>query len=287
MKNPYLTHIVSTLTLLHDRFLSGQLSVDENTALHWYRGTSMFKDALSRPIKSESKDALWTSAALLGAIAFAGIEALTPEEAWPLRPPAPSDLDWLKMSDGKKAVFKIADPMRPGSIFSRCSIDHSWMYRPIDYSHINLIGLAQDYTDLYNLGPNSTGETNPYHEAAMSQARLLGLSCTHDTLIQFMSFIGHINPGLKALLLQKDAKAMLLMACWYAMTYKYQWWINRRGLLEGKAICMYLDRYHGDNLKIQRLLQWPKREFGLAVADTRSQHVEGWCASSSTVLCVV
>jgi hypothetical protein len=243
-QNPFLTHIVLTLTLLHDSYLKGDQRIDKTTAMHLYQGTSMFKEALSKPIKSSSKDALWTSAALLGAIAFASFEAITPEEAWPLKPDCSSDLDWLKMSDGKKAVYKITDPTRPDSIFTKYSIDHSWMYRPIK-------------------------------------------SFNSSNLIEFMSFIGHIKSELKALLLQKDAKAMLLIVCWFAKMYKYQWWIQRRGLIEGKAICIYLDCWHGDDMRIQRLLTWPKQQFGLLPPEQMSTRTEIWCPSSTTMLAVM
>jgi hypothetical protein len=274
--------------MLHDRYLSGKLCVDEATARHWLQGTSMFKEVLSKPIANGSRDALWASAALLGCIQFAGIDARTPEEAWPLKPYCPTDLDWLKMSDGKKAVFKIADPLRPDSVFRTMKVDNSWCYRPINYDRENLMNVTRDFADLFSLGPNSTGENNPYHLAALAQARTIGVDCTQDTLIEFMSFIGQVKPELMALLHRKDPKALLLVVCWYAKVYKYQWWIQRRGLLEGRAICIYLDRYHGDDSRIQRLLQWPKKQFGLPTWEETAKPATAWsCPNSSTVLCVV
>ena len=44
---------------------------------------------------------MWASTAILGASAFASIEATKAEEAWPLHVPGISDLDRLKMSGGK------------------------------------------------------------------------------------------------------------------------------------------------------------------------------------------
>lgn len=81
------------------------------------------------------KDALWGAAALLGAATFASLDTydtstLHSAACWPFDHPysenevaiagvvaGPDPLCWLKMSDGKREVWKIANPMRVGSIF--------------------------------------------------------------------------------------------------------------------------------------------------------------------------
>lgn len=285
--NPFLKHIIVALTLLHDRHLSGRVNISEMATLHWYRGTAMFKEALVGTISAAQKDALWASAALLSAIQFASIEACTPEEAWPLKPYCPTDLDWLKMSDGKKAIFKIADPLREDSAFRKFSFTHQTMFRPVGYTRSDLIHVTRDFTELFGIGPTSTGGNNPYHSPALALTRLLGVECDSMTAIEFFAFIGHLNAEMKVLLECKDSKALLLIACWYAKIYHVQWWIAKRGYMEGRAICMYLDRYHGDDEKIQRLLEWPKAAFGLKYASSSDRPYEAWCPKSEAVLCVL
>jgi len=285
--NPFLKHIIVALTLMHDRHLSGRVDISEVATLHWYRGTSMFKDALVGAKSSAEKDALWASAALLSAIQFASIEARTPEEAWPLKPYCSTDLDWLKMSDGKKAIFKIADPLREDSAFRKFSFTHQTMFRPVGYTRKDMINVTRDFTELFGIGPTSAGGNNPYRSPALALTRLLGVECDSVTAMEFFAFIGHLNADMKLLLECKDPKALLLVACWYAKVYHIQWWIAKRGFLEGRAICMYLDRYHADDEKIQRLLEWPKAAFGLTYVSSSEQLFEAWCPKSEAVLCVL
>lgn len=248
---------------MHDRHLTGSASIEEAAALHWYRGTTLFKNALIKPVESSERDALWASAALLSCISFASIEARVPEEAWPLKAACSNDLEWLKMSDGKKAVWQIADPTRPDSCF-RSIGGHPDLYRPLTFDHEDTASVTRNFCELYDLGPSSNRTENPYYNAAMLLARLFSVRCDGDTLLEFLMFMSQLNPKLKQLLEQKEPKALLLLACWYAKIYKYQWWIYRRGLLEGQAICIYLDRYYSHAMSIQNLLQYPKMAFGLA-----------------------
>lgn len=292
---PFLQHIVITLTLLHDRHLSGVFGFDREITSHCYQGTSQFKRALMQPIKDEAKDALWASAALLGAIQMATFEARTPDEAWPLKRPDEADLDWLKMSEGKKAVFRIASPMRPESRFCRVSNGHGGApdYRPIIEKRLcgreELVGLTRDFSDLFGLGPEESAADceNPYYEPGMTLARLLHVQCDGDNILEFMGFMMHLSAEFKRLLKGRDARALLMFAFWYAKLWRGQWWLNRRGLIEGQAICLYLERFCGDDARLRRLSEWPKREFGL---ETKADDVgagSSWCSSAATVLCVV
>lgn len=287
----FLKNIVITLTLLHDRHLSETHSIDHTILSHWYKGTAKFKETLMQPLKNETRDALWASAALLGVIQFASIDVRTPLEAWPMRPSDPSDLDWLKMSEGKKAIFAMTDPLRADSAFRKMSVNHDSLFRPMiepqDCHKPNAIDLTRDFVDMFDLGPTSTRYDNPYYRAAMTLARLLHIRCDGNNILEFFGFMMHMGPELRTLLDEKDAKALLLVAYWYAKLYRGQWWLHRRGLMEGQAICMYLDKYHSDNTKLQRMLEWPKAEFGLEVLPPGRFTTPGWSADCAAVLCVV
>src|ERR1700709_114010 len=115
-------HVVQTVTAVHDRYLSTSpwSITSRQTATEFYhltRAAALFNRKLSAPIKPEDRDPLWATAALLGIIAFSSIEASTPEAAWPLKPPEPSDLEWISMSEHKMAVWEVTQPLRVGSPF--------------------------------------------------------------------------------------------------------------------------------------------------------------------------
>lgn len=196
------------------------------------------------------------------------------------------------MSDGKKAVWAIANPLRPGSSFRHVSNGHGELFRPMleprDFSREERVAMTRDFSDFFDLGPDAVDQSaNPYYTTAMGLARLLHVTCDGNNITEFFGFMMHMPPALKDLLARKDAKALLMVAYWYAKLYRYQWWLYRRGLMEGQAICMFLDKYHGGDSRLQRMLVWPKMEFGLET--TRDEGVVGsssWL-SAATVLCVV
>lgn len=88
-----------TITLMHDRHVSApfdaRLSLPE--ARNWLTSTSAFDRQLMRPLNIEQKAASWATSAIRSALVFCHIEAAHPQEAWPLQPSSPSDLDWLRL----------------------------------------------------------------------------------------------------------------------------------------------------------------------------------------------
>jgi len=263
---------------VHDRYLSdqpwGQPSHKET--FHHYHGTAIFNSMLSKPIPHEEKDAMWGAAALLGAITLASVDATTPEECWPLVAPSASDLDWLRMSDGKKEVWRLADPLREDSIW-RPSMLHQHNDDPAPQSTPGpeFETLYPILTKLYEFDESSDGNGDPYHTATSVIVRLLPMQCTHSTILYFLSFLGHMDLEYKKLLHQKDPKAMLLLAWWYAKMLGYStWWMHRRAVLECKAICIYLQRLYMQQTDIGRLLDYPKMVCGLAVSSEYARYID-------------
>lgn len=111
--HPFLMHSVQTLTVCHDRYLALHAGVSSQRtpaeAYHLARAASLFNQKLCEPIANCDKDALWATAALLGIAATSSIEASSAYEAWPLTPYADTDLDWLRMSESKSAIWELTD----------------------------------------------------------------------------------------------------------------------------------------------------------------------------------
>ena len=245
---------------MHDRYLSGasntKLSVTE--AFHWYQSTALFNGKLANPMNFSERDALWATAACLGTIAFFYLEAKTPEEAWPLKAPSPMDLNWISLSEGKSVVWKMTRSVAAKSVFEiLIPFEHTKPKPTAPIVH-GLEALPSEFIKLCGLDAASTSDNNPYYAVASGLAKSLHSDCKLTTILSFMSFLMSILPEYKELLKRKDPCALLLLAYWFAKMCQYpHWWIIRRASLEGLAICIYLQRYHGYDPDIQKLVQFP------------------------------
>jgi hypothetical protein len=264
VQNPFLMHVILTMTARHDRFLSS--SKDHATrsiaeAYHWSQGAALLNRKLSAPIRPQDRDALWAAAAILGLLSIADIEASTPWEAWPLKSSEPSDLRWMNMSHGKKAIWQATDPMRPDSIFHAMRDDYrTLMSKP---ALCEMHDMPRDFVALCQLGRTAEPTQNPYFTAVSLLTRLWHLKCTQATMTRYMQFLGFMDPAFKSLLHEKDPRALLILAYWYGPMSDSLWWMARRARLECQAICMYLELFHPHEKDIQLLLAQPKEQCGL------------------------
>ncbi|UKZ78842.1 hypothetical protein TrVFT333_006588 [Trichoderma virens FT-333] len=265
--HPFLFHYFLALSLLHDIHLSPTplpSSHDASLAFHWYQGTAILSHFLSLPspsttLSSSHRDALWICASTLGAASFASIRTQDPSAAWPLADPNPAtDLDWLKMGHGKRAVWAITDPNRPESVFHRL-LEHTPMQHPFDTSIIAPDSLPRLFYKVFNLSGTSSPETNPYHGACAILSTLWNQPINDHNVILFLSFITQIDPCYRSLIEEKDTRALLLLLYWHSIVVPQdRWWLRRRCIVEAKAIIMYLERYCADDSHILELLQVPK-----------------------------
>ena len=258
-------HGLLSLTLMHDRYLSGapdsKLSTEE--AFHWYQGTALFNNKMSSPIDPSERDAAYATAVCLGVITFFYIEAKTPEEAWPLKPPSSSDLNWLSLSEGKKTIWKYTRPLKEKTVFQTLLPLENTKPKPISTTTPGLEALPPEFIQLCGFDAMSTPDNNPYYAVAMGLAKSLHSDCMLTTILSFLAFIGSVLPEFKELLRRKDPGALLLLAYWYAKMCQFpHWWIVRRAALEGQAICIYLQRFHGSEADVQKLLRFPRMMCG-------------------------
>ncbi|KAK3700108.1 hypothetical protein LTR37_016111 [Vermiconidia calcicola] len=269
-KFPYVVHITLSLSMMHTRYITSRnpwtTTPSAKEIFHHYHGTALFNRLLSQPLEDSHRDPLWGTAALLGCITIGSIEARTAEEAWPLKRSSPEDLDWLRMSDGKKEVWRIVDPLREDSVW-RHALDYGANKDPLPYDHrVPELDLLYPWLiKIYDFDPSSSEHNeDPYYTAASILVRLLELDCNHSTIMYFLSFLGHMDVRFRQLLHDKDPKALLLLSWWYGKMCQYNvWWQSRRMVLEGQAICLYLERNHADDPDVLRLLSYPRMMTGL------------------------
>jgi hypothetical protein len=180
------------------------------------------------------------------------INAVTPEEAWPMRPSEPSDLAWLRMGDGKMSLWRLTDPTRPDSVFHSMANVFAGLFGP--FATVELDSIPPEIVELCRLDMSSTMDRNPYFVAVHTVFSILRIPNEQMNTPVVWMFIHHMQSSFKALLQQKDPIALFLLGLWYTKACFSTWWIACRSSIESKSIIMYLQRYHGDNSAIQACL---------------------------------
>jgi hypothetical protein len=218
---------------------------------HWNRGIALLSKKLSSPLHLSDRDAVWASASILGVITFASIEATTPDQAWP--PAASTSLEWLKMGQGKLALWRLVRPDRPDSIFLVL------LSRIPDISAA-LEGVPPEVLDLFDLFDlHGGGSNNPYALplAGIFPSQASGRS---SDIGQFYAMNGWMLGEFGQLVTASDPRVLVLMAHWYAESWSHgQWWIRARALMEGQATCLYLEMCFPHIAVIQNLLKGPRQ----------------------------
>lgn len=174
------------------------------------------------------------------------------------------DLNWLKISDGKKSTWNITQPMRDDCVWQPLVLyNMNMQLLPSRWAIPGIDALPFEMIELCALDAKSNTYNNPYYGAASTLAQSLNSDCMISTFLNFMAFTGDMPPDYAQLLERKDPRALLLLAYWYAKVCQYQiWWIRPRVTIECQAICIYLERHYPHETSIQRLLQYPKMMSG-------------------------
>lgn len=257
---------------MHDRHLISSPPHPPSIAelAHFTRGTALFNFKLSGPLTSSEKDAIWGAATLLGSSTLANIEGVSPEQAWPLRRPTENDLDWLRMYDGKREIWRITDPTRPDCSLRLLCEEVEKFRQEMLIIEPGLKQLPSELCRLLGLQGCTNLLYNPYRLAANILNNLMAMESSRTSILAFLSFLILMQPDFKQLVVDKDPYALILLAYWFAEFSQHNaWYVWRRSILECQAICLYLDRYHGDIDHLDLILEHPRRITGLLPCKTK------------------
>lgn len=246
-QNPYLLHAAITCASMHTRSLKGQAYQKRTPleAFHWAQASALFRDEISQNMTTCDRFALWMSAALISQIVCSAVETEDPEELWPL---SPEGMRWLPAQRGLRYFWQ----MLPQDQFRESDLDPTERCLGLPDQYPGVDGIPQPLVELCDLNELSSAKNNPYHTAVRILSTLLDRS--HSGSLRFLALINTAGPGFEALLEQRDPRALTLMAIWFGLVPESAWWIWSRAQLERKAICIYLDRYHRGDSRIQSLL---------------------------------
>lgn len=259
-------HIALGFTLMHDRHLVSSPPRPPSTAelAHFARGTALFNTKLSGTLTPSEKDAIWAAATLLGTSTLAGVDAPSPEEAWPLRKASRSDLDWLRMYDGKREIWRIADPTRPDCCLRLLCQEIEIVCQNMLMTEPGLKRLPVELCRLLGLHGHANHVSNPYRFPASILNNLMAMKSSETSILPFLSFITLMQADFRQLVVDKDPYALILLAYWFAeFSQHHAWFVWRRSVLECQAICLYLARHHGGIDHLDLILEHPRRICGL------------------------
>jgi hypothetical protein len=237
-------HASLAVAFAYDRHLNSSSGVRRTLeeCYHWSQSATLFNKRLREPIVTKEKDAIWGTAAALAILAFSFPDAYTPEESWPLKSSGPSDLEWLRMSKGKMALWRITNPLRPDSLFRVMAGSFAQMNSPMPEKGLD--GIPRALAIVCHLERSSTAENNPYFNAAHAVSQIQDLPDNQITVGQIAIFTYSIHSPFESLLREKDPVALLLLYLWYRKAGRSMWWIELRARLECPSICSYLRLHH-------------------------------------------
>ncbi|VUC29170.1 unnamed protein product [Clonostachys rosea] len=252
--HPFLMHASLAVAFAYDRHLDGlpggRRSVEE--CYHRSRSTALFNRRLREPIQMEDKDPIWGTAVALALLSFATPDVCVPEESWPMKASGSSDLEWLRMSNGKMSLWRITDPLRPNSLFHVMAPAFAQMNSPLP--EIGIYGISSPLASVCNLDCSSNEKNNPYFKVAHAVSQILDLPDSQVTTGEIGVFPRSIHESFKYLLEERDPIAVLLLYLWYRKASRSMWWIELRARVECPAICLYLQTYHKENHAVHEFL---------------------------------
>ncbi|CAI7592680.1 unnamed protein product [Penicillium pancosmium] len=195
-------HASLAVALTYDRHLNKSINSHRSLeeCYHWSQSTTLLNKRLREPIEAKDKDPIWGTAAALAVLSFSSPDACMPEESWPMKFSARSDLDWLHMSKGKNSLWHIVDPLRPDSIFHVMAETFALMFSPLAERGID--GIPSALANICLLRESSTAKNNPYFYAAHAVSRILDIPegdiSTGNTQIFTLSINGPFEDLLRA-----------------------------------------------------------------------------------------
>lgn len=272
IQHAFLMHMLLSVTLMHDAHLANPLggattTTSGQTALrHWNKASMIFNDVLSRPIPPSYRDAIWATGVFLGAASFWSIGSTDPFDVWPLKLSEPDDLSWLRIGEGKKHLWRLAQPMRADSVFYGLVKDHSCLSAP-DWAAIETTSTSALRTNarvltLFGMTGQGNESNNVYYYPILALSKCPKVKLTQENALKFLYVMAVITPDFLELLEIKDMKAIFIMGWWYILLKTGNlWWMSRRANIEGQAIRIWLRR-QSDGMKFANLLDEIEEDAG-------------------------
>ncbi|KAH8882893.1 hypothetical protein GQ53DRAFT_753216 [Thozetella sp. PMI_491] len=261
-RHSFLMHIALSFTLMYDRARDFESKQSTAELFHLYHGVAEFNSKLSSPtLTSSEKDAIWVTAALLGCTTLAHVDGATPEEVWPLKASTVQDLDWLRMAEGKKEIWKVADVLRQDSVLQGVVVKTPRDFLDDTSDWDSIASLPREFAELCDINESTKPDSNPYYTLLSILGRLMPLQTSQTNLVRSLAFLSQMSADFRVLIEKKEPRAVLMLA-WFSakVSEQYRWWWWKRAMLEGQAMCIYLERHQGTYPHLKKLLEYPRTQ---------------------------
>ena len=254
VEHPFLLHAMLAVAAAHRRTLEDwALRPAASEVARHQRALYTFGRRMARPMRRDDMEAMLVTAGLLNATDMAAIDTTDPARAWP-NVDRPDALGWIAVGGGPKAITDSAAPWieadAAGPPRDDGSREAQRLRDALARMHLtpDLSALPAGLVALCDVDAHSDRETHPYLAALQDTAPVLnrpdggGFSLLRDS-----KFLGAMRPAFLARLRARDARALVVLARWYAKmaTLALPWWMVKRVTVECKAICLFL-RAHPD-----------------------------------------
>lgn len=298
-QHPYLMHMVLAVSAAHLKRLMPKVSqprqhkrYHEMEIRHWHTALKLYQAELSstKALWKHNMDSIVATTFLATIFTFA-LEDELPIDFFDKAEPADMmfALNSLAASNGVKALqssFTIGDGISIWTPIFRDADDKCGTHTSVEPG---IRGIPTAFVELCEFNGESTSETNPYHAIVRMLVPLLQSGGEVEHFGRLIDFGGRTWPFWRPLLLEKDSRAMLLLAHYFTLLGTVdQWWLVTRSKSECAALVHYLS--DDPDPRIQALLPYPAtfgaigtgqifNQCGASEACTRSGN---WCCGASS-----
>jgi Fungal specific transcription factor domain len=261
--HPLIRSTILAIAACHLRHISpGVLA--HRIAEHFQQSLALqdFQAALNTPreqLGQTGVDALMLSATLLNIVAFAlpESEAETEEMSWVFSP-RQDRLGWLALQAGLRPLLLSITAYRDktlsflGPIFFEGKKD-SWEFTKM---HHGLEGVPERWIAVFELDGSGLGcdvvEASYTNSSAVYRApvtiltHLRNLEPVQSNVFKNLQFLGKIQREFRALLFERDERALWLFGYWLGLVCRYNgvWWCEKRARRDHRAVYMWLQKLH-------------------------------------------
>ena len=240
---------------------------------HWQKALQLFQDELAAGATQHNMDALISTVMLVCVHQFMSTKAIPdPGQSFIYTPADRRDtgLRWLQIHHGFTAMQAALGELIWESVWSP-------VFRDSDIKRFCPDIMSPDaddkthhlFVELCKITHESSRKNNTYYEALQFLLVLRQLDPDTNRFNKLVTFVAVIENEFLRLLLDRDKRAVLILAHWLAlMSEMRQWWISARCRSECTAIVTFLmpDR----DERIRSLLEYPAKAVGMVLTEAES-----------------